>query len=281
MKMRKMLLVLLLAVLLVSCAGAGIVGDWSFEEGSGQWTANAVAGQPDLRRGSSDSAWQDAEWSTNGYSGNCFHFMSYEGRPDGTIDFLRPTSAGDVSAFNTTSFTIDARINLDLIPEGSFDWYNPYTIISFGGKDSTSANKDAYFLRVTKRADGVAMLNGYYYSDDGVGHSFSHSAHLVTGQWYHIGFSHDGSTTTDNTSIWVDGVEETSSSASHPRTDLTLTGESLVVGAMWTRQRGFNGLIDEMKVYDSVVPVPEPVTVALLAVGACLGTLRRSKKNRR
>ncbi len=238
---------------LASGVSAVLIGDWSFEENTGQWTDNAVSGQPDLRRGSSDSAWQDPEWSSAGYSGNCFHFISAAGRPDGETDFLRPTSAADLSSFQTSTFTVEAWIKLDSIPENTFDGYNPYTIISFGGKDSANANKDAFFLRVTQRSsDGTGILNGYYYDENGTGKSTIHSAHLEVGQWYHVGYSHDGSATIYNIAIWVDGVKEVGSSANHPRTDLTINGESLVVGAMYNRARGFNGYIDEVKFYTSV-----------------------------
>ncbi len=280
MKMAKrMLLTVFAAALLVSGASAALVGDWSFEENTGQWTDNAVSGQPDLRRGSSDSAWQDPEWSTDGYSGNCFHFFGAAGRPDGETDFLRPTTAADVSSFQTDTFTIDAWIKLDAIPENTFDWYNPYTIFAFGGKDSANANKDAFFLRVTQRTtDGTGILNGYYYDENGNSKSIIHSTHLEVGQWYHVGYSHDGSTTIDNVAIWVDGVEEVSSSVYHPRTDLTINGESLVVGAMYNRSRSFNGYIDEVMFYDSVEMVPEPATLTLLVAG--LGVLLRGKKKR-
>jgi hypothetical protein len=223
------------------------LGCWQFEENSGQYTYPSLGG-PTMRLGSSSSTWQDPEWSTDGYSGNCLHYISADGRPDGNIDLIRPEPTEDLSGFNTDTFTVQAWIKLDSIPENTFDYYNPYMIMSFGGKDGENLNKDVYFLRVTQRSEGVGMLNGYYYSEDGTGHSFSHPTDLVTGQWYHVAFAHDGSSDTNNTSIWVNGVEQTFSKADHPRTDLQITGESLVIGASWVRSRGFNGLIDEVKI---------------------------------
>jgi hypothetical protein len=277
-KMLKKMLFIVVLSMSVIYANAAKIGDWSFEEGEGQGTYNAVPGGLNLRLGSSDSTWQDPQWSTDGYSGNCLRFVGELGSGDGDTDILRPTSTADVSAFYTQTFTIDARINLDSIPLNTFDWYNPYTIMSFGGKDAANSNKDVFFLRVTQRSEGVGMLNGYIYSEDGVGHSFSHSADIIAGQWYNVGFSVDSTSTTDNVSLWVNGVEETKSTSAVARTDLTVNGESLVLGAMWVRSRSLNGRLDEVKFYDSVEAVPEPATFALMAGAACFGVLRRKDK---
>lgn len=280
MKFTNMLFIILLSMMFVSNADAGLIGDWSFDEGSGQWAYNAVDGQPDLRRGSSDSTWQDPEWTTDGCSGGALQFYSAPDLPDGNLDLLRPTSTANLSAFNTSSFTIEAWIKLDAIPANTFDAYNPFTIVSFGGTEGT-LNKDAYFLRVTQRAsDSSGILNGYFYASNGTGVSIIHSAHLQVGQWYHVGYSYDSTKTTNNISIWVNGVEETASSSLLPRTDLTITGESLAVGAMWNRSRGFNGVIDELKIYNSAVAIPEPASLAIMAAAACAGLISRRKMNK-
>jgi hypothetical protein len=251
--MTKKLLFIMIAAAAVSLTYAETIGYWPFEENSGQF-ANcppALAGALPFRLGSSGSTWQDPEWSADGYLGNCLHFMSAAGRPDGELDLIRPEPGTDVSMYNTDTFTVEAWIKLDSIPENTFDYYNPYQIVCFGGVDSESANMYAYFLRVTQRSEGVGMLNGYFYSSDGTGYSFIHSADLLVGEWYHVAFAVDGSSTTDNVSIWVNGAEEVNSAAASPRTDLAITGESLTVGSNWLRQRGFNGYIDELRISDT------------------------------
>lgn len=251
--MRMKLLWIVSSLLWVSCVDAALVGSWSFSEGSGQWAGNDVPGGVNLRLGSSDSAWADPAWTSSGYVGNGLDFSNPGG--GATPDYLRPTSAADLSAFNTGTFTVDAWINLDSIPLSTFDSSNPYRIISFGGENGSAANKAAYFLRITRRADGAGILGGYFFDENEEGHSIIHSASLEAGTWYHVGFSHDGSAAIDNTTLWVDGVSKVSSFSAHPRTDLAIDGASLVVGAQYVAQaRGFDGQIDELKIYNSVEP---------------------------
>ncbi len=247
---KRTLLTLLLTLAVVSSAKAGTIGYWTFEENDGQYAycAPIASSAATLRLGSSGTAYQDPVWTAEGYSGSCLHFHNIVDGPDGAIDILRPESDTDVSQFSTESFTIEAWIKLDSIPISDYDYYNPYTILSFGGTDGADLNKHAYFLRINRRDNGTGLLNGYYYAADESSKSVIHSAELQVGQWYHVAFAHDASISTDNISIWVNGVEEVSSSALQPRTDLTLTGESLCVGAMWTRQRCFDGIIDEVRV---------------------------------
>lgn len=252
-------MLLISAALLIHCVSitdGKMIGYWTFEEGEGQWAYSAplVAKPLALRLGTSDTTWQDPEWSTEGYKGRCLHFASFDGNPDGNLDLLRPQSNADVNDFNTESFTIEAWIKLDAIPENTFDFYNPYTIFSFGGKDAQGANKDAYFLRITRNTDGTGILNGYYYAADDTGKSTLHSASLVPGQWYHVAYAHENG----QISIWVNGVEESFTSVSVPRTDLAVNGDSLVVGAMWSnRNRGFNGSIDELRVSNTKLATSE------------------------
>lgn len=258
---RMVLSVVFFAAGFAACVNAALVGSWSFSEGAGQWASNNVVGGVNLRLGSSDSTWADPAWVANGYSGGGLFFSNPGG--GATPDYLRPTGTADLSAFNTNTFTIGARINLNSIPDDTFDTSNPYRIFSFAGTDG-GVKKASYFLRVTGRADGTGMLSGYFFDESGAGYSVIHSAVMTTGVWYHVGFSHDGSAETDNTTLWVDGVEKTVTHAGSPRTDLVIDGNSLVVGAQSLAQaRGFDGRMDDVVFYDTVTSISEPVSLSV------------------
>lgn len=251
----KLLRIILLATMWATYTNAALIGSWSFDGGSGQWADNSVAGGVNLRFGSSDSDWADPAWTSDSCSGNAIDF---ENSHNNYADYLRPTTTADLSAYNTGTFTFGARVKVESIPLSGYDNNNPYTVMSF---NDSSGSTVSYMVRLLRADDDHVQLNAYFYDSSGAGHNLSHTALMTTGTWYQVGFSHDGSTETSNTVLWVDGVSVSGSFSAHPRTNLTISGASLVIGALGTQRRGFDGIMDAVVFYDEVVPVETSVSI--------------------
>lgn len=279
MKTTFFLAVIVSTVLLAYNAGAETVGYWKFNEGAGQTTANENIAQRDLtlRTGTSTSTYCDPAWDPQGLSGSCFKYINGATGAESGRDFLLGTGA-DISDLRLATFTIEASIKLNSLPGAAFTTDNPYTILHL---EDSAGSYDNYMLRVLYKDATHAKFDVLWYDSAGVLKTFSHSAELAVGQWYNVAVAHDSSSTVNNTSLWVNGVEEVFNTVNHPFAEQTAV--TFCVGAMTGqyRTRSFDGWIDELRISDTALStnqlLPEPATVSMLLLGSMLLRRKRSK----
>ena len=93
----------------------------------------------------------------------------------------------------------------------------------------------------------------------------------TSGAWYHIVMIFDGTQSTNNLQLYINGQPDTFgtvySSGTTPRTTVPRnSGSNLAIGAYDTADTlGFNGLIDEVRIYNRVLTLPEIQTLASAA----------------
>ena len=261
--------VIMCLLLITSQVMAGTVGYWKFEEGSGQTTANEEIAARDLtlRRGTSTSSWADPEWTTNGISGNAMHYINVQGSSEGGRNFLLPNSGVDISLLILGTFTVEVWIKLDSVSVG-WDDNNPYYIISIG--DNGSSLEQNYYMRAVGGDNDEAELSvGWYYGDGTSFKEYKHNTKLSVDQWHHVAFSHDADATSNNTKIWLDGVEQIHNTTAHPYISQSdpqfIVGATFREGATDYRRRSFDGYIDEVRISDTMLatedllyPMPLP-----------------------
>ncbi len=279
--MKKVILcsIIMNVVLMAHNAGAATVGYWKFDEGAGQTTANENIAERDLtlRTGTSTSTYCDPIWDPQGYSGSSFRYVNGKTGSESGRDFLLGIGA-NINDLKLATFTIEASIKLNSLPGSAFTTDNPYTILHL--KDS-AGSYDNYMLRVTYKDASHAKFDVLWYDYAGVLKIFTHSTAIAAGQWYNVAVAHDASSEVNNTSLWVDGVEEVFNTVNHPFADQTAV--TFCVGAMTGqyRTRSFDGWIDELRISDTALTtnelLPEPATISMLLLGSIMLKRKRNK----
>ncbi len=147
---------------------------------------------------------------------------------------------------------------------------------------------------------GVGNTIALRYGGGNVG--YNNGSDIVTGTWYHVAFVYDGTTldfdTVDGTgfSAYINGtlmnsVDGNKGQAGNP---FNTSSSELRIGNSSTDNRGFNGKIDDVQIYDSAltageisqiynnpgVAIPEPGSLMLVLV-AGLGMVAISIRRRR
>jgi len=269
--MRKMTMMLMLsvAVLLVAAsAQAALVSHFAMNENTGTTTADSVAGNdggtltanvgwstdtPD----SSTSSLSFPDFSTAG------SYVSVSGSTPGT--YVSPTSAFSVSVwFKTDDITGSGGNKYPTLATLSSSTGNAFQIVlsavtgspGYAGICIGSAGSTFARLRTTDIADPEATLGD--------------------NKWHNVIVSFDGedATAASSYAIYLDDVSRTLGAASNFG---SVNNSDLVIGGVAGRSdTNFNGLIDDLKVYDTVIP--EPATMSLLGIGGLLALVRRRRK---
>lgn len=256
---------------------AGVVGQWSFEEGP---LGSAASGSNSIL----DS------------SGNSLH-MTPEGgpiyrsvpNPNSTLGLeFTPNdllSRADAPIFQLTSLTIEAFIRWD----GNVN--DELTQIFFRG--DSQGGKDPYFLGVNK---GKLQFN---ISDLSL--SASNDLTLVSdnllpvGEWVHVAGTLN--TSLDKMKVYINGIQDGEKVAGGRLPNGSLGALARVsIGAAYDggnpKGQFFDGRIDEVRLSDvalapedflSANPIPEPTSIAIFGIGAlCMGAsaARRRRKEK-
>jgi subtilisin family serine protease len=189
-----------------------LVGAYSFNEGSGATLGDSA--------GNHDGSVEGASWTASGKYGSALDF-------DGTNDLVKVADAADLDL--TKTFTLEA-------------WVKP---------DSLSSPIRAVLAKAENPGTG---LSGYqllpnftgkptgYVANAGKVAIFAGPTALPTSQWSHLAFSSDGTTLR----LYVDGQQVATASA----IDAAPTAAALEIGHNQVSNGYFDGLIDEVRIYD-------------------------------
>ncbi len=231
----QLLLTVLLAGILVVAYGGAVahanqapVAAYSFDEGSGTTVKDSA--------GNHDGTINGATWTAAGKYGSALDF-------DGVNDLVSIADAADLDL--TNSFTLEAWIRPDTLAQGK-------SVIS---KVETPASPSGYLL--------TAQVNGKptgYAATSGTVKGVSGSSALSTGTWTDLAFTSDGTTLR----LYVDGKLTTTA----PAIAAKATAADLEIGhSVYFNNAYFDGLIDEVRLYNQALPESQIQTDRDTAVG--------------
>jgi hypothetical protein len=172
---------------------------------------------------------EEADW-VDGISGKA---LDFDGVDDHVVTTLTPPKPISISAW----------VNAD----------------DFGEDGYIARSSKAIYFRVT--TDGKVRFFMY----DGSLNDLLSTTVLSTGQWYHVVVSWDGTTGDDSQKIYIDG-ELDNANAAHG-TDYDNDGNSFTFGARDTYHSHFDGTIDEVRIYNTVLTANEVKALYLYPAG--------------
>jgi fibronectin type 3 domain-containing protein len=191
------------------------VAAYSFDEGSGSTVADASG------NGNGGTA-TNTTWSTSGKYGKALVFNGNSSRvnvPDA------------VSLHLTTGMTLEA-------------WVNPASVAS-AWRDVIYKGDDNYYLEGSSERGGVPAAGGTF--GGGAASTFASST-LPTNTWSYLATTYDGATLR----LYVNGVQVASTAKVGA---ITTSSNQLQIGGDSIYGQYFNGLIDEVRVYNAPLPV--------------------------
>lgn len=217
----------------------GLVGYWKFDEGSGNttadWSGNGNTGNlmdmnttaPDNATGNLTSGWN----STACRHGNCLNF-------DGRDDYVDLGNASVISP--TDAITIEAWIYPISLGAGNY------------GRVVAKGNND-YGLMIQGNTRITFNLNGTAYGTTPIGS-------LLLNNWSHVAGTFDKNLATQQIKTYINGVQLGNGTRTTPIDYWPSVGDNYSTGFIGNNlylDRGFNGTIDEVRIYNRALSTGE------------------------
>ncbi len=204
----------------------GLVGLWSFDEGTGVIAYDASHSGYD---GALDNSTTSPSWiATSGCRvGRCLSF-------NGTDTYVDIDGYGGISGTNDRTVTLWVKSATDNTVQSLVTW----------GEETTGAK---YHIRVEGSIDAVRVEvnGGYKYG----------TTDIMDGSWHHVGVVFSGTDVLDHV-LYVDGQEETIGASDAQSMD-TSTQNDVWIGADILYSRFLNGSIDDVRIYDRTLSATE------------------------
>jgi len=201
----------------------GLVGYWNFDEGAGQ-TANDSS---DSNNDGTLTNMQNEDW-VQGKIGTALDF-------DGVDDYVEVVSSAGDELDITGALSIGFWMRNDAAANG----------LSLIGK-IPSAGVNHYACRTFASAAAISCQ-----TRDGSLNDVVTVSNTNDGNWHYILFTHDGN---GNLEIFFDGVSEATETGVG---DSVSSSDNVFIGAQSGGANGFNGAIDEVRVYNRALSAAE------------------------
>jgi hypothetical protein len=206
---------------LTGCVGPGPtpVAHWPIEEGN-----DAVAVADASGHGRTAALSGGAKIESVGHG----HVLAFSGARDGMATFEAPTG---------TAITLAAWIKVAGMGEGD----KPYPrVVEFPG----------CFLHATRNESGRLGLT----FNCGGGHWSSSGKSYVPDVWAHVAATYDGSDPATPPVFYINGKPVPYALGKPPKKVVSLPGGNGVIGNNMAKNRPFQGLIGDLRIYDVVLP---------------------------
>jgi len=229
-----------------------LVSWWSFNEGTGTTTKDMWEGNHGILGGGTPDYYPT--WKSGGdcVSGSCLEF-------DGENDYVDCGSDSSLDIANN-SFTIGAWVKADK--------YNPPSQQCWAAIYYSASNSNW----VVARAYSDRRIRFGFYGDDLTAYGA-----FTFGIWNHIVLSYNY--ITDTSKIYVDGVEKASGSQG----PMISTPYAVYIGTGRIASQHFNGLIDEVRIYNSAATITQIQSNYLAGLNKLLsnGAISKTEYNKR
>jgi len=207
----------------------GLIGYWSFDEGSGI-TANDSSGN-----GNNGTLVNGPIWTPGEIAGA----LSF----DGVDDYVSFASQAQ------STISISAWVYAQATPGNVF----PRIIdmpgyVLFLPEPSNPKSNPASLGFLSRRSDG-----------DGEWDTPANS--MAYNSWNHVAVVYDSSSTSNNADLYINGVKQTISKINPPRGTQTSNEGEGIIGNHIPLNRGWDGLIDELRIYNRALSAAEIVSL--------------------
>ena len=219
---------------------ANIVGEWKMDEGSGTTTNDTWGGLnnttlynfEDTTAGYGDTHTTGWASGSNCISGTCLNF-------DGTNDYVSTNTQN--SALNLTEQTISLWFYARDLSKSEMVLYK-----------NIAASKNWTFYRNSPWTPGNLAWLYYYTKTDDTTSNILYAVNYSIQKWYYVVFTVNS---TGEWSVYSDGALSRSGQAATFKNWLT-SAEYINIGGTGSASF-FNGLVDEVRMYDAVVPTSQ------------------------
>lgn len=215
----------------------GLVGYWSFNEGTGTVATDFSGnGNHGTFSGISDPPSATSGW-TNGKRSRAIQFDN----SDDTVEAVHSTSL-NVSSTMTVAFWI---------------------------KRNTTAETNAWFSKSSTAADSGWFLEGnadggFFFSDSAGGtEATAVQQHLRANEWAHVAITYNSGASQANRFIfYVNGAAIADTDGNVVAAGLTTTSESVRIGKFWSGGEPCNCTMDEVRMYNRALTATEIASLA-------------------
>ncbi len=207
----------------------GPISHWAFDSGTGTIAFDSI--------GNNDGVITGTSWESGGLSGSALEFTW------GTNDHV---DAGDDESLNLDEdFTIAMWVKRSSLSQMG-------NVIDFGTGESTSAYASQFLIDIDNSDNGNLLIfmmgdstySGFYHVNAG--------ANIPDTEWHHIAVTFSGATST----VYVDGDPE--SVVTQANSSRISSGvDECYIGARTNGNAAFNGLIDEVSIYNRALSPQE------------------------
>lgn len=226
-----------------SSLAQGLVGHWTFDGKDTNWSSDTAGTVTDSSGAGNTGTLSNMNQKTSVDGGALSQALILDGTDD-SIDLNSPAALDNISAI-----TIAAWVK----PTASSDGGIIYAKASDGG--NAAVGPDFWFSNSSD--------NQLWYAQgfSGSGGAWTTDSTLPRGEWHHIAVTYNSSSAANNPTFYVDGVLVSNSEELTPTG--TATSDSAeeaaigVYGAVSNPQHYFDGLMDDIRIYNRELTVTE------------------------